>query len=144
MKYGHFRMLFFCICMTTAPEIIELEYAVISYSEPVVEIKFKDGVELGFPEIRELTRMSEKLSNHKPYLVFSDVRVNINVTSEGRRVAGNPAEAPLHRGTALLVNNVLIKEAMNFFGGLRRPAYPYRVFTDKQKAITWLLRQPLG
>jgi hypothetical protein len=35
---------------------IHLDYVSISYEEPVVYLVFKEGVHLGFPEIREITR----------------------------------------------------------------------------------------
>ena len=99
--------------MRKIPDIIDLEYVTIYYEAPVVYFIFKEEVELGFPEIRELTSCAEKLSGNKPYLVFSDVRLNVGVTSEGRRVAADVKEAPLHRGTAVLVNNNMFKIAVN-------------------------------
>jgi len=67
--------------MTESIKKIELEYVTITYNEPVIHLVFKDGAELGFPQIKELTKYSEKLSGNKPYVVFSDVRANVNVIS---------------------------------------------------------------
>src|SRR5262245_21908112 len=95
----------------------QLDYVHISYQEPIVILEFRDGAELGFPEIAELTHWCEVMSNKRPYVVLSDVRVSVNVTAEGRRAAADPKGAPLHRGTALLVNSSMLKAAMNFFNG---------------------------
>lgn len=131
------------IAMTAKTETIELDYVTISYKEPVVYLVFKDGAELGFPQIRELTSHAEKLCGNKPYLVFSDTRAKVNVTPEGRKVSADSKEAPLHRGTAVLVKSSMIKIAINFFGGLQKPMYPFRAFTDKKEAIDWLLHRAL-
>ena len=122
---------------------VELFYVTMRYERPIVHLVFKKDVELGFPEMRELTSYAEKLSDNKPYLVFSDVRANVKVTSEGRRVAADIKEAPLHRGNAVLVNSNMLKQAINFFSDFKKPVFPYRAFTDKQKAIDWLLELPV-
>ena len=95
------------------------------------------------PEVRELTAIAEKLSGNKPYFVFTDARTNPNVTQEGRRVAADQNEAPLNRGAAVLVNDNMMKLAINFFYGFKKPLYPFRAFTDKEKAFAWLAGLPL-
>ncbi len=130
--------------MQSEPKEVELPYVTIYYEKPIVHLIFKEGAELGFPEIRELTSYAEKLSGNLPYFVFSDVHANVSVTPEGRRVAADIKEAPLHRGSAVLVNNSMLKLAVNFFSGFKKPLFPYRAFTDKQKAIDWLLQLPIA
>ena len=122
---------------------IELSYTSIRYKEPIVYFKYKEGTELGFPEIRELVSCAEKLSGYKPYLTFSDVRVTMNITKEGKRYVENMNNMPLFRGTAVLVKNEAYKLALNFISSLNKPQYPFKAFTNKQKAIKWLLTLPL-
>ena len=122
-------------------EII-LDYATLHYEEPIVYIVFKANTQLGFPETRELISCAEKLSNKKPYFIFSDVRANVEVTREGRRVAADINEAPLHLGSAVLLNSNMLKLGVNFFNGFTTPVFPFRAFTDKQEAINWLLKLP--
>ncbi|HWY97960.1 MAG TPA: hypothetical protein VNY36_02635, partial [Bacteroidia bacterium] len=86
---------------------------------------------------------SEKLSGGNPYVILSDARVNIDVTHEGRRLAGNAKAAPLHRGTAVLVKNTFYQVAANLFSKFDKPGYPYGVFTDEQEALNWLLQIPI-
>jgi hypothetical protein len=117
---------------------VELSYVSIHYDEPVIFLVFKDGVEIGFPEVREMTFYCEQLSGKKPYLVLSDARVNINVTPEGRKLAADPREAPLCKGSAVLVKNIMYEMAVNFFQIFNKPPFPYRSFTDKKKALEWL------
>lgn len=129
--------------MVEVPKAIELEYVTMHYEDPVVHFVFKDDIELGFPQIRELTACAEKLAGHKPYVVLSDVRAAVSVTPEGRRISADSKEAPLCRGSAVLVNSSMLKTAMNFFSGFKKPVYPFRAFTDKQKALEWLSQLPL-
>lgn len=129
--------------MESLQKEIVLDYATLRYEEPIVYIVFKNDVELGFPETRELISCAEKLSNKKPYFVFFDARANVQVTPEGRRVAANTNEAPLHRGSAVLLNSDMLKLGLNFFNGLTTPSFPFKAFTDKQEAIDWLLKLSL-
>ncbi len=122
---------------------IVLEYAVLRWNPPIVHIEFNSEAELGLPEIHELTRTCEILSRKTPYLVLSDVRANVTVTSIGKKVAGDPSHAPLHRGTAVLVSNMLLEMAANFFSHLKKQPFPFKAFTDKEDAVEWLLQIPV-
>jgi hypothetical protein len=122
---------------------IELPYVSIKYKTPIVYFTYKEGAELGFPEIRELVSYAEKLSGQKPYLTFSDVRTTINITNEGKKMLEDMKNMPLFRGTAVLVHNSLYKYAANFLGNYNKPKYPFRAFTSEKKAIVWLLTLPL-
>jgi hypothetical protein len=125
--------------ISTTLHEIELPYVSIIYTEPIVYYTYKEGVELGFPEIRELIACAEKLSGYKPYVTFADARVHINVTNEGKRILTDLTNMPLFRGTAALVNNDLYKYAANFLNHFNKRKYPFCAFTSKEEAINWLL-----
>ncbi|MES2593048.1 MAG: hypothetical protein V4608_14290 [Bacteroidota bacterium] len=122
---------------------IKLPYVTIKFEEPIVYFTYNEGTELGFPEIRELISLAEKLSDNKPYVTFSDVRINMNITNEGKRIVADMNNMPLFRGTAVLVKNNTYKFAANFLSHFNRPQYPFRAFTQKKEAIDWLLNLPL-
>jgi len=126
------------ICMNEAIKKIDLPYVSITYIEPIVYFEYKEGTELGFPEILKLISCAEELSNHKPYVTFADARVSINITNEGKRILSDIENMPLFRGTAVLVNNNLYKYAATLLGIYSRPEYPFRAFTSKEDAIKWL------
>ncbi len=124
-------------------DTIDLPYVNIKYVEPIVNYIYKEGAQLGFPEVRELIFYAEKLSGYKPYFTFADVQAaNIDITNEGKRVVANVKNMPLFRGTAVLVKNSLYKFAANFLNDFNKPQYPFRAFTSKDEAIMWLLSLP--
>lgn len=122
---------------------IELPYVSISYHDPIVHFVYKEGAELGFPEIREMVACAERLSGNRPYVTLAEVRVNVNITNEGRRYVSDTSNMPLFRGTAAVVRNSFYQFAANFANTLNSPKYPFRAFTSKEKAIAWLLTLPL-
>jgi len=116
----------------------EFSYARISYDAPIVYIEFKEGAELGFGEMREMIHYAEELSGHTPYVALSDVRVDVSVTPMGKKVASDPAAAPLCRGSAIVVKSKMLQAAANFYTVLNPSPHPFKAFTDKQAAIHWL------
>jgi hypothetical protein len=122
---------------------IELSYVKISYQAPIVYFTYKEGAELGFPEIRETIAYAEKLSGGKPYVTFSDVRVDMNITEEGKRFVADLNNMPLFRGTAALVKNSMYSFAVNFMNNFGKKAYPFKAFSSKDEAIDWLKSLPL-
>lgn len=123
---------------------IHLTYVSMHYKEPVVYFVYKEGAELGFPEVRELISYAEKLSGNKPYVTFADVRVNLNMTNEGKRVLQDMNNMPYFRGTAALVKNSIHKFAVEVMNNFHKPKYPFRAFTSKEEAIEWLLSLSLN
>jgi hypothetical protein len=122
---------------------IELPYVSIKFEAPIVYFVYKEDVELGFPEIRELIFYAEKFSGKKNYFTFSDVTMNVNITNEGKRIVANAKNMPYFKGTAVLVKNDIFKFAANFLNQFHKPNYPFRAFTSRDKAIAWLLTLPL-
>jgi hypothetical protein len=122
---------------------IDLSYVSISYQEPVVCFRYKEGAELGFPEIRELISLSEKLSGLKPYLTFSDVREKVNITNQGKLVLSDFNNMPLFRGSAILVKNDLYRFAAEFMNQFNKSKLPFKAFTSEEKAMKWLSSIPL-
>ena len=122
---------------------IDLPYVSITCEGNIICFEYKNNTELGFPEIRELISCAEKLSVNKPYVTFADVRVNINITNEGKKLLSDMKNMPLFRGTAALVKNNMYKYAANFLDTYNKRQYPFRAFTDKEEAFAWLLTLPL-
>lgn len=118
---------------------INLPYVSIKYTDPIVYFEYKEGAELGFPEIRELITHAEKLSGQKPYVTFAEVPMSVNMTNEGKKIIADMKNMPLFRGSAVLVNNSLYKYAANFLSYYNKPKYPFRAFTSREEAIDWLL-----
>jgi hypothetical protein len=122
---------------------IALSYVTIRYKAPIVYFIYKEGTQLGFPEIKELIKYAEKLSGGKPYVTFSDVTVDMNLTEEGKKFVANLDNMPLFRGTAALVKNNMFSFAANFMNAFSKKTYPFKAFVKEEKAIEWLQSLPL-
>jgi hypothetical protein len=119
---------------------IALSYAEMHYEEPIIKIVFKEKAQLGFPEIRELTRNAEKLSGGKSYFTLCYVPEITNVTPLGRKVAADINEAPLNKATAVIVKHGIVERTANFFYKGKRSGSLFKVFTDHREAHEWLTK----
>jgi hypothetical protein len=108
------------------------------YKNPIVYLVFEESVELGFPEIRDIIKHAETLSNNKPHVILVEIRAKVTLTHEVKRLAYKKEGAPLHRGIAFVVKNKLLPLAADLIKAVPLPHYPCRIFTDKEQASGWL------
>jgi hypothetical protein len=119
---------------------IKFSHTTVRYQEPLISLVFNEGADLDIAEVRELIAAAEKLSGKKPYLLFSDVRVNMGITPEARKVSADKKEAPYVVANAVLVNNLGLSITANFFMKFNKPHFPVKVFYDEAKAMEWLMK----
>jgi hypothetical protein len=118
---------------------IDLAYATVHYQAPVVFSVFREGIQLDEWHVRELLETASKLSNNKPYLLLSDVPGFLSISSGARAIASSKAESPQIVANAVLINNLAIKLVANFFARYNQPHFAFKVFTDRKKAMDWLM-----
>jgi hypothetical protein len=121
-------------------EEIEFTHSIVRFKTPVVSVIFKEGAELDVHEVRELVVAAEKLSGNKPYVLFSDVRNHVTITSEARKVAADRKEASNLLANAVLTNSAAISMTVNFFIKFNKPQFPIKLFYDEAKAFEWMLK----
>jgi hypothetical protein len=116
----------------------ELPYCSISYKRPLVHIILKEGAELDAKEMKQMFATANRMTRQQQFVVLTDARVNVNATSEARKVAASKSEAPFIIANAVLVNNLAVKLTANFFAKFNKPHFKFRVFNNESKAIKWL------
>jgi len=119
-------------------EQINFTHSTIFYNVPFMYLVLREGAELDAEQMRELIAAAEKLSNKTPYLLISDVRVNVTITSEGRKVAADKNEAKFLVANAVISDSVALKLTANFFMQFNKPHFPLKIFNDEEKAHIWL------
>ena len=119
---------------------IEFPYVTLEFKAPVVRLTFKEGAEMDAAEACEMIAAAERLSGSKPYLLFSDVRKHVTVTSEARKVSADKNISRFVLANAVLTNNFALKLTANFFIKVNKPHFPVKVFNDELKAYLWLMQ----
>ena len=86
----------------------------------------------------ECVKQRMRITQGKSYPMLSDSRKVVHFEKEARKfLALNENVANLNAG-AILIENQLQKILGNFFLHVNKPGVPARMFTEKEKALSWL------
>ncbi|MBA3665554.1 MAG: hypothetical protein H0W61_15305 [Bacteroidetes bacterium] len=118
---------------------VEFPYGTMSYNGHMVILTIKEGAVFDVAECREMITTATRFAGNKPYVLLSDARVYFSITPEGRKVTADKNEAPLLKANAVIINNLPARLIANFFGKFNKPHFQFKVFTNEQKAVDWLM-----
>ena len=119
---------------------LEDEYARLWIDQQgILHTEFKKDVILNVEICKQLIDTRHKISEGEYQYWFYDFKHIKGMPSEGKEYADKYGQDFLH-ASAALVHNHLQKYLVNIFIAIKKPRVPFRAFTDKQDAITWLLK----
>src|SRR5438093_11252214 len=107
-------------------------------SDGIAKIRYTAGAIVTEDDARKSVAELFALTSGKPAVVFVDIRKAKSVSREARAVFGEAANR--YAALALLSDSLPTQVIANFFIGLSRPKVPTQMFTDEEKALTWLRR----
>jgi hypothetical protein len=87
-----------------------------------------------------LTELATLTAGKKAPLL-ADIRQMKSMTREARKVYGDATDA--FSAMALLATSPVTQMIANFFIGINRTKAPTQMFTDEEKALTWLRRHKM-
>jgi hypothetical protein len=119
--------------------IVDLPYCTVSYTSPVTTIRFKENAELDALETREMIAAVQLVGKNRPCFLLSDARGDLNITSEGRKIAADKIENPNLIANAVVVDSLSVKLTANFFLKFNKPYFKLKIFNTEEKAMEWLL-----
>jgi hypothetical protein len=107
-------------------------------SDGIARIRYEAG-DIVTEDLARATIVELKaLTSGKRLPVLVDIRKMKSVTREARVIFGNAADAL--SALALLAGSPRTQVIANFFIGLSRPKVPTQMFTEEEKALSWLRR----
>jgi len=100
--------------------------------------RFQEGVEIDLEKMKGVVRSREEISNGKEqYWLYDITRVKF-ITKEARDYADKYGQNYL-KAVAVIVDSHITKFIYNTYIKLKKPIMPFLVFTNKEKALEWLL-----
>jgi hypothetical protein len=107
-------------------------------SDGVAKIRYKAGAIVTEDVARKTVAELMALTSGKRIVLLADLRQLKSITREARVFFANATNA--YAAIALLAGSLPTQVMANFFIGLSRPKVPTQMFTDEEKALTWLRR----
>lgn len=120
---------------------IKLKHSEISYlHKNIYLLVFEDDYEIEIQDAVEIDKAFIKLLNGKKFSVIVDTRdCFTSTTNEARNFfANDPEILPIRKKIAIVINNMPTKLLANFFIRFNKPQTPTRLFTNYDKAMSWL------
>lgn len=107
-------------------------------SDGIARITYKTGAIVTEDVARKTVAEVVALTSGKRIVLLADIRRMKSISREARVVYGNATDA--YAALALLAGSPMTQLIANFFIGPSHPKVPTQMFTDEQKALTWLRR----
>lgn len=117
---------------------IKNEYIEFWKEDGILFSRFQEGMEVDVERMKEAVKLREEISSGaNQYWLYDITRVKF-ITKEARDYADKYGQNYLH-AVAVLVNSHITKFIFNTYIKLKKPIMPFIVFTNKEKALEWLL-----
>jgi len=117
---------------------IETSIAFLEIRDEVLFVVFKEGVEIQLENIDEIIKARKVLQQGKKVLVLTDIRNVWHASKAAKARAGNEEFLKLSYATAILVGSLPTRLLANFYIKFNKPKVSTKMFTSKEKALTWL------
>lgn len=108
------------------------------FENGILMSKFQKDTILNLDSIKQVIEMREKISGEQKQYWLYDITNLKTVTKEVRDYAERYGQDYLYC-IAVLVNSHITKFIFNSYLKLNKPDFPFLFFTNKEKAVEWLL-----
>ena len=99
---------------------------------------YKENTDLTFEDAQADFESYSKLCEECKLPVLIDMENVKSVEREARAFYSSEQATKYITAAALLITNPVNRIIGNFYMGLNKTAFPFRLFTEKEKAIQWL------
>ncbi|MCK4765615.1 MAG: STAS/SEC14 domain-containing protein [Candidatus Aminicenantes bacterium] len=118
---------------------IETRTAAVSLDDGgFVRIVINSKAEIDLKDITEINKGIRKFNQGEKIPIFLDARGTKSITREARSFGDDEKSTEVTKAVAFLIGNPVSRVIGNFFLGLNKPPFPFKMFTSEEKAIRWL------
>lgn len=107
-------------------------------SDGIVYVKFKKDLVIDVTVQMHLLGVYNKMLDHKLTPFLFEAEEGVTITKEARDNAGSIEDISPLGFTAVVVKNIAHALIANFYLKVNKPKRPYKVFNDREAAISWL------
>lgn len=108
------------------------------FERDILNSTFENTIELDLLKMKEVIQIREEISGEKKQYWLYDITNVKNITKEARDYADKQGQDRLS-AVGVLVNSHVTKFIFNSYFKLKKSKMPFQVFTNKEKALEWLL-----
>ena len=99
---------------------------------------YNDNIELTFDDAREDFNLYARLCETQKRPVMVDIRNIKSVDMKARKYYSGKEATKYLKAAALVISNPVSRVIGNFYMGINKTVFPFRLFTNREDAINWL------
>jgi hypothetical protein len=111
------------------------------YENGIMSVLFKENFTVGLKDVEEVVAWVSEIANGRKFLNLMEGESNSEVDAEVRSFSASKEQNKFTIADAMVVKSISHRLLSNFYLKFNKPVMPTRLFTDKEKAIQWLLSQ---
>ena len=111
------------------------------YKNGIMNVVFKKDSFIEMEDLSEVLIWVDSLGKDKKYLNLMEAENNSQIDAEVRSFAASKEENKHTIADGFVMTSQAHKLISNFYMKFNKPAKPSKIFTDRNKAIQWLLEQ---
>lgn len=111
------------------------------YENDIMNIVFKSDTYIDISDIEEVMNWVQSVGSGRMFVNLMEGAYNTDLAPEVRAFSASNDNNNYTIADALLISSQAHKLVTNFYIKFNKPVKPTKVFTDKNKAIEWLLEE---
>jgi hypothetical protein len=115
----------------------ESRFAVVEIKDDIYYVTYKKGITINLEDAKEMIRNRLIFAGNASYPMLVEEEGISSIAKDAREYMSKEGTAGVTAG-AFILKSVYSTFLINFYLTVTRPKIPYRMFTDKTKAIEWL------
>jgi hypothetical protein len=119
-------------------KVSETNFAKYELENSVLTIKFKDGLLVDQPIMKQLLLDAIDITNHQKYFTIIDLTNNVDTTYESRNYYADNELNKYRLADAFIVNSLYLQSLTNFYLRIKKPSVPSKMFNDIESAKKWV------
>jgi hypothetical protein len=113
----------------------------ILYTNGIMNVIFKDNLLIEMSDIDVVLEWVTSLGSERKYINLMEGASNTDIDSEVREFAASSTNNKHTIADAMVISSAAHRILTNFYLRFNKPSKPTKIFTERSKAITWLLQQ---
>lgn len=119
----------------------DFEFATIQLRHDGIVEFIQKPVAIDLAEVKECHAAMDSLQVQQPFLLLVIVPSGASATKQAREYAAQESIRNRIKAQAIVVDNLATRVMASIYMKINRPKFIIKVFSDKQYAVEWLLKQ---
>lgn len=113
------------------------------YANGIMNVIFKNDTYIDIQDIEAVMSWMEEIGKGRMFVNLMEGAYNSDISPEVREFAASSSQNKYTIADAMVISSQAHKIVTNFYLKFNKPIKPTKIFTDRNKAIEWLLDQKI-